>query len=158
MWIVIIAINSWMLEAQVVEMTVWLIGLITVCKRSCGKVLFLRLSVSHSVHRGRFVSQHALGRHTHGQTRGWGGHAPPFPPGPVKISHKKDGHWRRPHRFHVSLPLPYPAAGSATANMRGFTCREETLDTLELSGPDNINITQVFIVIILPPMLLTHRQ
>ena len=39
-----------------------------------------------------------------------GGHAPP---GPVKISHKKDGCRRRPHRFHVSLP-PYPAAGSAT--------------------------------------------
>ena len=24
------------------------------------------------------------------------------PPGPVKIGHKKDGHQRRPHRFHVS--------------------------------------------------------
>ena len=24
------------------------------------------------------------------------------PPGPVKISHKKDGHRIRPHRFHVS--------------------------------------------------------
>ena len=28
-----------------------------------------------------------------------GGHAPP---GPVKTSHKKDGHQRQPHRFHVS--------------------------------------------------------
>ena len=36
------------------------------------------------------------------------------PPGPVKIGHKKDGHRRRPHRFHVSWPPPYPAAGSAT--------------------------------------------
>ena len=27
-------------------------------------------------------------------------------PGPVKISHKKDGCQRRPHRFHVSCPLP----------------------------------------------------
>ena len=37
------------------------------------------------------------------------------PPGPVKIGHKKDGHQRRPHRFHVSLPPPpYPAAGSTT--------------------------------------------
>ena len=36
------------------------------------------------------------------------------PPGPVKIGHKKDGHRRRPHRFHVSRPPPYPAAGSAT--------------------------------------------
>ena len=26
------------------------------------------------------------------------------PPGPVKIGHKKDGHQRRPHRFHVSRP------------------------------------------------------
>ena len=42
-----------------------------------------------------------------------GGHAPP--PGPVKVSHKKDGHRRQPHRFHVSHPPPlYPAAGSAT--------------------------------------------
>ena len=29
------------------------------------------------------------------------------PPGPVKIGHKKDGHRRRPHRFHVSRP-PLP--------------------------------------------------
>ena len=36
------------------------------------------------------------------------------PPGPVKIGHKKDGRRRRPHRFHVSRPPPYPAAGSAT--------------------------------------------
>ena len=36
------------------------------------------------------------------------------PPGPVKIGHKKDGHQRRPHRFHVSRPPPYPVAGSAT--------------------------------------------
>ena len=35
--------------------------------------------------------------------------------GPVKVSHKNDGHQRRPHRFHVSRPPPYPAAGSATA-------------------------------------------
>ena len=43
---------------------------------------------------------------------GRGGHAPPDP---VKIGHKKDGHRRRPHRFHVSRPpSPYPAAGSAT--------------------------------------------
>ena len=38
------------------------------------------------------------------------------PPGPGKISHKKDGHQRQPHRFHVSWPPPpYPATGSATA-------------------------------------------
>ena len=28
-----------------------------------GKVMFLHLSVSHSVHRGRGVSQHAMGQH-----------------------------------------------------------------------------------------------
>ena len=32
-----------------------------------------------------------------------------WPPGPVKISHKKDGHQRRPHRFHVSQP-PLPSS------------------------------------------------
>ena len=34
---------------------------------------------------------------------------------PLKISHKKDGRQRWPHRFHVSRPPPYRAAGSATA-------------------------------------------
>ena len=32
----------------------------------------------------------------------------PCPPGPVKISHKKDGHRRRLHRFHVSRPPSLP--------------------------------------------------
>ena len=37
---------------------------------------------------------------------GRGDHDPP-PPRPVKISHKKDGCQRRPHRFHVSqIPIP----------------------------------------------------
>ena len=39
------------------------------------------------------------------------------PTGPVKIGHKKDGRRRRPHRFHVSRPPPYPAAGSATEGL-----------------------------------------
>ena len=43
-----------------------------------------------------------------------GGPRGAMPPGPVKISHKKDGCRRQPHRFHVSRPPPYPAAGSAT--------------------------------------------
>ena len=45
-----------------------------------------------------------------------------MPPGPVKISHKKDGRQIRLHRFHVSCP-PYPAAGSATeaAGMCSFS-------------------------------------
>ena len=45
-------------------------------------------------------------------SRGPRGPCPPL--GPVKISHKKDGHWRRSHRFRVSHNPPYPAAGSAT--------------------------------------------
>ena len=36
--------------------------------RSCGKVMFLHLCVSHSVHRGVCVSQHALGQTPPGQT------------------------------------------------------------------------------------------
>ena len=46
--------------------------------------------------------------------RGGGGARGPWSPGPEKISHKKDGHQRRPHRFHVSRPPLYPAAGSAS--------------------------------------------
>ena len=41
----------------------------TVRKRSCGKVMFLHLSVSHSVHRGS-TSVHA-GIHPPGQTPPW---------------------------------------------------------------------------------------
>ena len=41
--------------------------IITVHKRSCRKVMFLHLSVSHSVHMG-CVSQHALGQTPLGQT------------------------------------------------------------------------------------------
>ena len=37
------------------------------------------------------------------------------PPGPVKISHK-NGRRMQPLIFHVSRPLPYLAAGSATAH------------------------------------------
>ena len=29
-------------------------------------------------------------------------------PGPVKISHRQDGHQRRPYRFHVCHPLTWP--------------------------------------------------
>ena len=47
-----------------------------------------------------------------------GGEGAMAPPGPVKIGHKKDGRRRRPHRFHVSRPPPYPAAGSATGYCR----------------------------------------
>ena len=33
-----------------------------------------------------------------------GGEGPCLPPGPVKISHKKDDRQRRLHKFHVSCP------------------------------------------------------
>ena len=53
---------------------------------------------------------------------------PPPPPSPVQISHKKDGHQRRPHRFHVSCPSPLPphpaarsdAAGCIVLNLNGL--------------------------------------
>ena len=43
------------------------------------------------------------------------------PSSPVQISHKKDGRQRRPHRFHVSCPSPYPATGS-DAEEPNFYC------------------------------------
>ena len=46
----------------------------------------------------------ALGKHPPGSSSGSRGR---WPPGPVKISHKKDGRQRRLHRFHVSQP-PLP--------------------------------------------------
>ena len=62
------------------------------------------------------------------------GRAPPLR-GPVKFSHKKDGCWRRPHRFHVSRPTPPPPSrwirycnnlqmmGTMNRiNSRGFIC------------------------------------
>ena len=60
--------------------------------------------------------------------RGKEGIAPP--PGPVKISHKKDACQGRQHRFHVSC-LPYPAAGSATdyKDPLCYLCLADILDT-----------------------------
>ena len=46
-------------------------------QRSCSKIMFLHLSVSHSVHGGGGVSQHALGQTPPGQTypsMHWGRH------------------------------------------------------------------------------------
>ena len=54
----------------------------------------------------------------------------PLPPSPVKISHKKDSYQRRPHRFHVSWPSPYPATGSATVHLA------QTLWTLQLQSSE----------------------
>ena len=65
------------------------------------------------------------------------------PPGPVNIGHKKDGRQRRPHRFHVSRPPPYPAAGSATVWIRLWSTRvlyprnitEDTLPVYHVGTP-----------------------
>ena len=46
---------------------VFVVEIITTRKRSCGKVMFLHLFVSHSVHKGG-VSQHAMGAYTPRQT------------------------------------------------------------------------------------------
>ena len=50
---------------------------VTVRKRSCGKVMFLHLSVSHSVHRGGEVYT-PPGRHPSGQTHKPPGQTPPL--------------------------------------------------------------------------------
>ena len=72
---------------------------------------------SHDQHPGEaggLTSQHAsqITHRSHDQQPG-GSVADPggakAPSGPVKIGHKKDGHRRWPHRFHVSrLPLTRP--------------------------------------------------
>ena len=67
---------------------------------------------------------------------GRGGHGPP---GPVKIGHKKDGHRRQPHRFHVSRPPPYPAAGSATETTIGLASDEHTEQTRLSHASDGFN-------------------
>ena len=72
-----------------------------------------------------------------GSRGGRGGHGPP---GPVKIGHKNDGHRRRPHRFHVSRPPPYPVAGSATENFYqniNTHCLDAVLQLLSLKCQHN---------------------
>ena len=64
-----------------------------------------------------------------------GGSEGAMPPGPVKISHKKDGHQRQRHRFHVSRP-PYLAAGSATEahNVKKQTNNEPEIIQIQSDG------------------------
>ena len=47
----------------------------------------------------------------------------PHSPRPVKISHKKDCRRRGPHIFHVSCPLHYWTAGSATGHSPDMMAR-----------------------------------
>ena len=54
---------------------------------------------------------------------GLGGHGPP---GPVKISHKKDGHQRQLHRFHVSQP-PLTPMGGCVGWQVGWFCHVKSL-------------------------------
>ena len=48
----------------------------------------------------------------------WGGGEGAMPPSfcPVKISHKKDGLQKLPHRFHVFVPTPAPSLNPATGS------------------------------------------
>ena len=79
------------------------LSFITIRKQSCGKVMFLHLSVSHSVHRGVSASVHAgihtpLGRHPPPPSRNPLGRQPPPPgqtPAPGQIPHPADGHCSR---------------------------------------------------------------
>ena len=56
---------------------------------------------------------------------GRGRHAPL----PLKISHRKDGRWRRPHRFHVSRPLPSSRSLDPLLDWEGWRwwVKEQTL-------------------------------
>ena len=57
--------------------------------------------------------------------RGGGAEGAMPPPSPVKISHKKDGHQRGPHSFHVSRPPPYPEMDPLLpvhAPVQAYTC------------------------------------
>ena len=74
-------------------------------------------------------------RSSSGSRVGNGDHAPV--PGPVKISHKKDGLKRRPHRFRVSCPPPYPATGSASEKYI-WHLREVTYETISLHNDEKI--------------------
>ena len=83
------------------------------------EMYFIMVRLNHNTKWAEF----AKGFHTHMDLQfiraycssGSGGPRGPCPsPGDAKINHKKDGRQRRPHRFHVSCPAPYPAAGSAT--------------------------------------------
>ena len=57
-----------------------------------------------------------------------GPRGPWLPPGPVKIGHKKDGHRRRLHRFHVSRP---PLTWPLDPLLKGHV---ETVDTKDQSN------------------------
>ena len=57
------------------------------------------------------------------------------PPGPAKISHKKDDHRGWAHRFHVSWPLTYP--GTEFSNLQFIV---EQPNVLQHSHQDTRNI------------------
>ena len=76
------------------------IEFITARKRSLGQGNIFTSVCQEFCSRGEGV----LSQHAFSSGSGGGAEGAMAPPSPVKISHKKDGHWRRPHRFHVSQP------------------------------------------------------
>ena len=77
------------------------------CHRQSGVTIKLMLLLNIMQHPLHVLSENIKECISSGSRGGQEGHAPP--PDPVKISHKKDGRQRQPHRFHVSrLPLTWP--------------------------------------------------
>ena len=87
----------------------------TARKRSCGKVMFLHLSVIHSLHRGRrCVSQHVMGMYTP-----LGRHSPTQP-----------SHWTQPSPGHtpsLCTPTPETASEAGGTHPTGVHSREKVV-------------------------------
>ena len=78
-----------------------------------------------------------------GSSGGAEGAMPPPPRSPVQTSHKKDGLQRRPHRFHVSCPLPptrplVPMLGGDTRTLP--YAKEKTFFHSLVIGPPDENV------------------
>ena len=61
-----------------------------------------------------------------------------MPPRRVKISHKKDGHQRRPHRFHVSRPpltWPLDPVLGKVNDLLIYTTKQTDVD-VQFCGPE----------------------
>ena len=85
-------------------------------------------------------------------SRGARGEWPCPPPRPVKISHKKDGRLWQPHRFHVSRPPPYPAAGSATGEGVYLYIPGACTFPIRTQNLFNFSVFQNFSGILVPPL------
>ena len=95
-------------EARVSRITSSLV--LPSCLNSLWQALFfliyvvLKIKSKYGQIRKKILKQHFEKHYIMAQQRIEGAMTPP--PGPVKISHKKDGRQRRQHRFHVSRPPP----------------------------------------------------